>query len=235
MLDFLSREEKWHRRALALLFGRAWHPSHRKLRLFACACCRRGCNLSHGGPIRDAVETSERYADGLATVGELRAAAERCRAWLGGSHLAAGAWVASPGVWEAVFFEADVNGRRVAAGWHNGDLPDPPPDAALFSSRLAREQEAQTSLLRDIIGPLRPSPRIPASAFSWNDGCAVKVATAAYDERRPDGTVDGDRLAVLADALEEAGCTDAAILSHCRGPGPHVRGCWAVDMLLGKE
>ncbi len=43
-----------------------------------------------------------------------------------------------------------------------------------------------------------------------------------------------DRLSILADALEEAGCTDAAILEHCRGPGPHVRGCWVVDLLLGK-
>jgi hypothetical protein len=44
-----------------------------------------------------------------------------------------------------------------------------------------------------------------------------------------------DRLPILADALEEAGCTDADILAHCRGPGPHVRGCWVVDLLLGKE
>jgi hypothetical protein len=44
-----------------------------------------------------------------------------------------------------------------------------------------------------------------------------------------------DRLPVLADALEEAGCTISDILDHCRGPGPHVRGCWVVDLLLGKE
>jgi hypothetical protein len=43
------------------------------------------------------------------------------------------------------------------------------------------------------------------------------------------------RLAVLADALEDAGCTDAEILSHCRSPGPHVRGCWVVDEILGKK
>ncbi len=43
------------------------------------------------------------------------------------------------------------------------------------------------------------------------------------------------RLALLADALEDAGCTDADILAHCRGPGPHVRGCWVVDLLLGKK
>ena len=44
-----------------------------------------------------------------------------------------------------------------------------------------------------------------------------------------------ERLAVLFDALEEAGCDDAEILNHLRSPGPHVRGCWAVDLLLGKE
>jgi hypothetical protein len=49
------------------------------------------------------------------------------------------------------------------------------------------------------------------------------------------GTLDTSRLAVLADALEDAGCDRADILGHLRGPGPHVRGCWAVDLLLGKE
>jgi hypothetical protein len=44
-----------------------------------------------------------------------------------------------------------------------------------------------------------------------------------------------DRLPLLADALEDAGCTDTAILEHCRGPGPHVRGCWVVDLLLGRS
>ena len=43
------------------------------------------------------------------------------------------------------------------------------------------------------------------------------------------------RLPILADALEDAGCGDVDILAHLRGPGPHVRGCWAVDPLLGRE
>jgi hypothetical protein len=63
----------------------------------------------------------------------------------------------------------------------------------------------------------------------------VALARAAYDQRElPAGTLDPARLAVQADALEEAGCTDADILNHCRRPGVHVRGCWAVDLLLGK-
>ena len=63
----------------------------------------------------------------------------------------------------------------------------------------------------------------------------VALAQAAYDQRTlPAGHLDPARLAVLADALDEAGCTDADVLNHLRGPGPHVRGCWAVDLLLGK-
>jgi len=63
-----------------------------------------------------------------------------------------------------------------------------------------------------------------------------RLAEAAYAERAvPGGTLDGVRLAVLADALEEAGCTSVEILEHLRGPGPHVRGCFVLDLLLGKE
>ena len=61
------------------------------------------------------------------------------------------------------------------------------------------------------------------------------MAEAAYEQRElPAGTLDPARLTVLADALEDAGCADADLLGHLRGPGPHVRGCWAVDLLLGK-
>jgi hypothetical protein len=64
----------------------------------------------------------------------------------------------------------------------------------------------------------------------------VRLAQAAYEERHlPAGTLDDGRLAVLADALEEAGCTDTDIVGHLRGPGPHVRGCWPVDLCLGKS
>jgi hypothetical protein len=62
------------------------------------------------------------------------------------------------------------------------------------------------------------------------------VAQAAYDNRKlPAGTIDPARLAVLADALEEAGCTDLTMLAHLRGPGPHFRACWPLDLVLAKE
>lgn len=68
--------------------------------------------------------------------------------------------------------------------------------------------------------------------LSWlasNNGTVVKLAQAIYDERA------FDRLPILADALEDAGCTNQDILAHCRGGGEHSRGCWVVDLLLGKE
>ncbi len=63
----------------------------------------------------------------------------------------------------------------------------------------------------------------------WNSGIVSKLSQNVYD------SCTFDHLPILADALEEAGCTDSAILDHCRGPGPHVRGCWVVDLLLGKQ
>jgi hypothetical protein len=64
---------------------------------------------------------------------------------------------------------------------------------------------------------------------TWLTPTVETLATTIYDQRA------FDRLPILADALEEAGCTDADILSHCRQPGVHVRGCWVVDLILGKE
>ncbi len=73
------------------------------------------------------------------------------------------------------------------------------------------------------VGPGRDAPAVAA------------LAMPAYDERLlTSGHLDPARLAVLSDALEEAGCTDADILTHLRSPGHHVRGCWALDLVLGK-
>jgi hypothetical protein len=95
------------------------------------------------------------------------------------------------------------------------------------------EKSAQSNLVRDIFG--NPFRRVTVSPFvqKWNDSVVIRLAQAAYEEQHlPAGTLDSSRLAILADALEEAGCTDADILGHLRGPGPHVRGCWPVDLCL---
>jgi hypothetical protein len=101
------------------------------------------------------------------------------------------------------------------------------------SEKKARDTQFQLALVHELFGnPFRPAVFDPR----WLTPTVIAVARAAYDERlRPAGHLDGDRLAVLADALEEAGCSDPAILGHLRGPGPHVRGCWVLDRLLEKE
>ena len=63
----------------------------------------------------------------------------------------------------------------------------------------------------------------------------VRVAQATCEPGYAQGILNADDFAVLADALEEAGCTNPEILSHCRSSGEHVRGCWVVDLILGKE
>jgi hypothetical protein len=100
-------------------------------------------------------------------------------------------------------------------------------NAATDIARAIQETAVHADLLRDIVGPLpfRPVPFDPA----WLTSTVVALATGIYESR------DFGAMPVLADALQDAGCDNADILDHCRGPGPHVRGCWVVDMLLGKE
>jgi hypothetical protein len=97
------------------------------------------------------------------------------------------------------------------------------------------ERRRQVVLLRDIFGnPFRPLG-IDPTWLRWNDSAVVRLAQAAYEDRGlPAGTLDNTRLAILADALEEAGCTDAQILTHLRGGGEHYRGCFVIDALMGK-
>ena len=103
--------------------------------------------------------------------------------------------------------------------------------AASFTEVMAvaeAVQEYHRQLAGDIFGnPFDPVIVNPAW-LAWNNGAIAKLAQRIYDER---SFAD---LPLLADALEEAGCTSAELLTHCRHPGPHVRGCWAVDLLLGK-
>ncbi|MBL8798934.1 MAG: hypothetical protein JNM56_33930 [Planctomycetia bacterium] len=81
-------------------------------------------------------------------------------------------------------------------------------------------------MLRDIFGnPFHPVTINPA----WRTLTVISLAQAIYDERA------FDRLPILADALEDAGCDSADILNHCRQPGEHVRGCWCVDLILSKD
>jgi hypothetical protein len=92
-----------------------------------------------------------------------------------------------------------------------------------------KDEAIQCALVRDVFGnPFRRNI-VDRALLAWNDGAIPKLAQAIYDDRA------FERLPILADALEEAGCTNADILNHCRQPGEHVRGCWVVDLLLGKS
>src|SRR5262249_33545099 len=97
-------------------------------------------------------------------------------------------------------------------------------------AREGAEHHAQAMLLRCLVGnPFRPPASCPASCSAF----VSSLAQAAYDHRHlPSGHLDPARLTILADALEEAGCTDQDILDHLRSPGPHTRGCWPVDLVL---
>jgi hypothetical protein len=100
--------------------------------------------------------------------------------------------------------------------------------AGLGRDRESEDRE-QVSLLRDIVGnPFKPQ-HVEKSILRWRSRTVSDMARSIYDKR------SFAALPVLGDALEDAGCTNADILAHCRGPGPHVRGCWVVDLLLGKS
>lgn len=185
----------------------------RKLRMFAVACCRRLSQLFADETSHRAIEMSERYADGFATEEDLAAISavvtefENVILYL----LVPEMWLSS----------AVSNATHNAAERHGILTP-----ALDFESAHKSEYVVQSRFLRDIVGnPFRPVTVAPA----WRTATAVSLATAIYDERA------FGRLPILADALEDAGCTDADILSHCRQPGAHVRGCWVVDLVLGKS
>jgi len=91
------------------------------------------------------------------------------------------------------------------------------------------DREVQCDLLRCIFGdPFCPG-LFNSSWLTWHSGIIRTLAQGAYDDRA------FDRLPILADAMEEAGCSNTMILKHCRQEGKHVRGCWGVDLILGKE
>ncbi|QEL16910.1 hypothetical protein [Limnoglobus roseus] len=205
--------------------------SDRKLRLFASACCdrvlrARGAN----GDLADAEDyltALDREADRIGSPEEWDAAIERV---LGKR------WEITDRTLDAL--EADFCAFLCA-------LDNDPYPAAVYASVNANialsafprrpevnevggslEAVVQAGLLRDIFGDPFRSPFFDAA---WVSSTARSLAEAAYEDRA------WDRLPILADALEDAGCEEAAVLTHLRGPGPHCRGCWVVDLVLGKE
>ncbi len=199
--------------------------SDRKLRLFACACCRRVWHLLTGERSRHAVEVAERYADGRADFVELKTAIPGDGLAGDPAHCAA-----EPHLWICRGYADAASYAALAVAGAAGPSRSPE-----WTKARAAEVAAQCRLLREIFGnPFRPACVAPA-VRGWRDGTVVRLAQAAYEERHlPSGHLDGSRLCILADAVEEAGCADVGLLQHLRGAGPHVKGCWAIDVLAGK-
>jgi hypothetical protein len=230
--------------------------SDRKLRLWGCACCDLIRDLFPDEVYAASLDVVSRYADGLATTSQLSAAHQ----WVVESYrdpqpisveairdvvleaVAAASSSYRGHLTYALWFNVALalegnrlrqmhgpNAQSVLADWFDA-ISCYNHDTEFFLKWADIDPRPQIiSLIECVFGnPFRPLS-LDSSWFAWNDGTAVKVAQGVYDERA------FDRLPVLADALEEAGCTNANILGHCRGAGPHVRGCWVIDLLLGKE
>ncbi len=199
--------------------------SDRQLRLFSCACCRRIWSLIDQQLYRDAVEVAEQYADQL-IIGKVRKSlSKRVRvdykqSWSRPQANRKAGYAALMCLqkniaWHPVSQEAAVWAVCATASESERDATE------------AAEYAAQVVLLRDIFGPLPFRPMIASPR--WLTSGVVTLAQQMYDSR------DFAPMSLLANALEEAGCANADVLAHCRGPGPHVRGCFAIDLILGKN
>jgi hypothetical protein len=229
-------EEEWlvntDPRPMLIAVWRCSRSTGRVRRLLGCACCRRVWHLFTDERSRRAIETAERFADGDAEL-EALAAVEA------GAKVAWDEQLLKPPGWSPSVISAMVacKAARPVAAHGPRDAIDYLAIAADYypsGRRRDTERAGQADLLREVFGPwpFRP-PALDPSTIAWNGGVVQSLARAAYDERQlPSGHLDRDRLLILADALEEAGA-DAELLSHLKGPSPHVRGCWAVDLVLG--
>jgi hypothetical protein len=210
---------KWDRDPADLVRCARQLTSPRKIRLFYCACVRRVWKQLGDHRSKGAVEASELFADSCIPPQRLlEAKQEGHSSWYE---------IASRSL-----HSAEERAAAAAFMCANEDLVYA--SGVLWSTATASgdelvEYSVQADLLREICGnPFRPTT-IASDILAWHGRTIPKIAQSIYEERTC------TRFPILADALEDAGCDNADILSHCRSPGPHVRGCWVVDMILGKK
>jgi hypothetical protein len=192
----------------------------RKLRLFACACARRLWDLLPVSPGREAVVVAERFADGDASAKALAEVYSRgIKVWSEAKHACDSLLTGGMGV--AV---ADASQAALYIAIHAAKVRFP---AGTPNRRSAQavERTAQLAAIHDIFGNPFQSVSVDPS---WRSSITVAIAQTIYDERR------FEDLPIMADALEEAGCQNAEILTHCRQHTEHTRGCWVLDLLCGK-
>ncbi len=192
--------------------GKRLRISDRKFRLFAVACCRRIWHTLKATRFRQVVEMVERSADGN---GDVRQAAQLVS---NGDHSAVCAVV------NTVAYQAAERTVVAASGW-SGIVSEW--SGSSYAAGQSAEAIAQCALLRDICdNPFRPVTLDPLW-LAWQDGLVRRLAQTVYEERA------FERMPILGDALEDAGCPNPTILDHCRLPAEHVRGCWLLDLILG--
>jgi hypothetical protein len=208
----------------AMLQIRPQKISDRKSRLFACACCQAVTRGITEHTHRQVLIAAEQFADGLIdkeVLQQARAAAFRHSATGGNHTLEAARATANDSAWAAARQAARAVVQHL---WKQFER-----DWASAPSNKRAVQSRQCDLLRDIAGNPFRTPLVDPTWQAWNDRTIPKMSRVIYDDRA------FDRLPILADALEDAGCANDDILAHCRSGGEHVRGCWVVDLLLGKE
>lgn len=180
--------------------------SDRKMRLFGCACYRILWAKVRVAEIRwDVLRASEVYADGAISKQALKLAWKRLPDW-DGPHVSGQAWEVAGMSSRQCLGETAVPGRPVRR-----ERPEVLP--------------VQVAALRCIFGnPFHPV----AFSSEWCTDTVVTLARQMYESR------EFSTMPILADALQDAGCDSDDVLNHSRGPNPHVRGCWVVDLVLGK-
>jgi hypothetical protein len=222
----------------------------RKLRLIAVASCRKVWHLMADNRSRTAIEIAELVADGAAgehqrveaeaaATGAAATAFDRWEADTGADAPPSGVlyWAAAAAVHALAVSKQDVVDAVSDAGmsltWSENEGMVAGPDHWAGFDLTG----PWVGVVRDVIAnPFRPAPVINPAWLAWSDGRTRKLAESAYAERAvPQGTLNAAGLALIADSLEDAGCTDAELLGHLRSPDPHVRGCWALDLLLAKS
>ena len=196
--------------------------SERKYRLFAVACLRRIWPIILDERAKLIVEELERFADSPELTWVDWGAVTKQYEYPDGSSQAAGLALS------AVVTCIHDQGNRLAqtTSWYCSGAASAEAPTDRQDARSDIEVRAHCNLIRELFGnPFRPVTFAP----EWRTFTAVALAQQMYESR------DFSAMPILADALQDAGCDSGDVLDHCRGAGPHVRGCWVVDMLLGKE
>lgn len=195
--------------------------SSRKRRLFVVACIRRFPDLVKNKTMKEAIAWAEAYVDGISD--------EKTRAKLY-QRASTASRDFSHGRIARNLLEPKFGGYVMAAEnlHHLFGRPNSAEERAKEDIAVSREKAAQKELVFEIFGnPFHPIT-LPLNLFTWNDGAIPQIAEAIYVERR------FEDISILADALEDAG-GEPALVEHCRNGQPHVRGCWVIDLLLGKK